>query len=173
MTVCPWETVLQSRLTPDQRKDGWPEGRPFFNNKGVSSSLCEPVVNQTMRHPLEQIMDRLESNICATPEGFGETLRALALYLDLPLRDYTATKALALAFVPPGWEVFLHEGPEGDWSCYLRKGKELTRGCGPRAGWAILFAALWAMRLEEASGCAFRPDVRGPAADVACSERPN
>jgi hypothetical protein len=113
---------------------------------------------ETARHPLERIRDRLDSNVCATPQGFGETLRDLAVCLDLPIRDYTASRALASAFIPPGWEMFL-SGGESDWSCYLRKSEDLlVRGCGPSEDWAILVAALWALQLEDERGSDWRPE---------------
>jgi len=113
-------------------------------------------MRETARHPLERIRDRLDSNVCATPQGFGETMRDLAVCLDLPIRDYTASRALASAFIPPGWEMFLSVG-EPDRSCTLCKGEDLVRGCGPSAGWAILVAALWALQLEDERGSEWRP----------------
>jgi|OM-RGC.v1.028315616 hypothetical protein len=112
--------------------------------------------------PLERVMERLETNRSATPEGYAETMRLLARTLALPVRDYARREELARAFIPPGWECDVLT-LAGGFSCFLRKDDELVRGCGPSASWAILFAALWAIDIEEKAGRPWRPVLREAA----------
>lgn len=112
--------------------------------------------------PLERVMERLETNLSATPEGYAQTMRALARTFALPVRDYAGSEELARAFVPPGWESDVQELANG-FSCLLRKGDGLVRGCGPSASWALLYAALWAIDIEEKAGRPWRPVLREAA----------
>ena len=114
------------------------------------------------RSPLERVMERLETNRSATPEGYAQTMRLLARTLDLPVLDYAGREELARAFVPPGWEIDVWELADGT-SCFLRKGEDLVRGCGPSPSFAILYAALWAMDIEEKAGRRWIPAIRAAA----------
>ena len=112
--------------------------------------------------PLERVMERLETNRSSTPEGYAETMRMLAAHLRVPVRDYAQREELARAFIPPGWESDVWELADG-FSCFLRKDDDLVRGCGPSAAFAILFAALWAIDIEETAGRPWRPVLREAA----------
>ena len=100
------------------------------------------------RHPLERVSANLETNYGATPAGIEETNELLARYLGLPRYDFTSSPERARRLVPPGWACEVIETEEG-FSCLLRRGADMARGCGPSRAWALLSAAVWALLIEE------------------------
>jgi hypothetical protein len=106
-------------------------------------------------HPLDQVLIRLETAVSETPEGLAETHRMLADYLGLPGLDFSQGEVVR-TLVPPGWEPDFWEMGEG-WSCFMRSGEEMTRGCGATQEEALLFATVWAILKEEERGHRWRP----------------
>jgi hypothetical protein len=99
-------------------------------------------------HPLDDILIKLETNYSATQAGLEETNRQIAAYLGQPYCDFTRSPEVVRRLIPPGW-VYLFADRADGYSCFMRKGEQLTRGCGTTRIEALLYATLWAIRLED------------------------
>ena len=99
-------------------------------------------------HPLDEIMIKLETNDSATQEGLEKTNREIAAYSGQPYCDFTRSPEMVKQMIPPGWVYVFADTAEG-YSCLMRKSEQLPRDCGTTRTQALLYATLWAIRIED------------------------